>query len=53
MAVNVLVVLAGLEASILFLDKEEGRSLEGFGQTDFPGVKVVVNEFIHSFSFFD
>ena len=52
-AVKVLVILAGLEASILFLDKEERRSLGGFGQTDFPGVKIFINEFICGFLFLD
>ena len=52
MAVKVLVVLAGSEASILFLD-EERRSLGGFGRMDFPGVKIFVNELICSFSFLD
>ena len=52
-AVKVLVVLAGSEAAILFLDKEERGSLGGFGQTDFPRVKVFVNELIRGLSFFD
>ena len=46
MAVKVLVVLAGLKASILFLDEEERRSLGGFGQMDLPGAKIFVNELI-------
>ena len=53
MAVKVSVVLAGLEASILFLDEEERRSLGRFGWMDFPGAKIFVNELIHSFSFLD
>ena len=53
MAVKVSVVLAGSEASILFLDEEERRSLGGFGQMDFPGAKIFVNELIRSFSFLD
>ena len=35
-AVKVVVILAGLEPSILFLDEEERRSLGGFGRMDFP-----------------
>ena len=53
MAVEVPVILARLEASVLFLDKEERGSLGGFGWTDFPRVKVFVNELICGFSFFD
>ena len=53
MAVKVLVVLAGSEASILFLDEEERRSLGGFGWTDFSGAKIFINELICSFPFFD
>ena len=53
MVVKVTVILAGSEASILFLDKEERRSLGGFGQTDFPGAKVFINKLICGFSFFD
>ena len=53
MAVEVLVILARSEASILFLDEEERGSLGGFGWMDFPRAKVFVNEFICSLSFFD
>ena len=53
MAVKVSVVLAGLKASILFLDKEERRSLGGFGQTDLPRAKIFSNELIYGFSFLD
>ena len=53
MAVKVSVVLAGLEASIFFLDEEERRSLGGFGWTDFPRAKIFINELIHGFSFLD
>ena len=53
MTVKILVVLAGSEASILFLDEEERRSLGGFGWMDFPRVKILINELICSFSFFD
>ena len=53
MAIEVLVILARLEASILFLNEEERGSLGGFGQTDFPRVKVFVDELIHGLPFFD
>ena len=53
MAVEVSVILARSEASILFLDKEERGSLGGFGWMDFPRVKVFVNELICGLSFFD
>ena len=36
MAVEVSVILARSEASILFFDKEEGGGLGGFGRTNFP-----------------
>ena len=52
-AVKIAVILAGSEASILFLDKEERRSLGGFGWMDFPGVKIFVNKLICSFLFLD
>ena len=51
--VKVAVILAGSEASILFLDKEERRSLGGFGQTDFPRAKVFINKLICGFPFLD
>ena len=53
MAVKVLVILAGLKASILFLDEEERRSLGGFGRTDLPRAKIFINELIYGFSFLD
>ena len=53
MAVKVLVILTGSKASILFLDEEEGRSLEGLGWTDLSRVEIFVNELICGFSFFD
>ena len=53
MAVKVLVILAGLKASILFLDEEERRSLGGFGRMDLPRAKIFINELIYSFSFLD
>ena len=46
MAVKVLVILAGSKASILCLDEEERRGLGGFGRTDFPRVKIFINELI-------
>ena len=51
-AVEILVILTGSEASILFLDEEEGRCLGGLRWADFPGSKVFVNELVHSLSFF-
>ena len=53
MTVKVSVVLTGSEASILFLDEEEGRSLGGFGWVDLPRAKILVNELIHGFLFLD
>ena len=53
MAVEVSVILARSEATVLFLDKEERGCLEGFGWMDFPGVKVFVDELIRGLSFFD
>ena len=53
MAVEVLVILAGSEASILFLNEEERGSLGGFGWTDFPRTKVFVDELICGLSFLD
>ena len=53
MAIEILVILAGSKASILFLDEEERRSLGGFGWTNFPRAKVFVDELICSLPFFD
>ena len=53
MAIEISVILARLEASILFFDEEERRSLGGFGRTNFPRVKVFVDELICSLSFLD
>ena len=53
MTVKVLVVLTRSEAAILFLDEEEGRSLGGFGRTNFSRAKVFVDELIRCLSFFD
>ena len=53
MAIEISVVLARSEASILFFNEEEGRSLGGFGQTNFPRVKVFVNKLICSLPFLD
>ena len=52
-AVEELVILARSEAAVLFLDKEERGSLGGFGQMDFPRVKVFIDELICSLSFLD
>ena len=53
MAVEVSVILARSEASILFLDEEERGSLGGFGWMDFPRTKVFVDELICGLSFLD
>ena len=53
MAVEVSVILAGLEAFILFLNEEERGSLGGFGQMDFPRMKVFVDELICGLPFLD
>ena len=50
MTVEVSVVLAGMEASILFLYEEEG-GLGRFQWSDFPQVKVLVDEVIGGLSF--
>ena len=46
MAIEISVVLARSEASILFFNEEERRSLGGFGQMNFPRAKVFINELI-------
>ena len=53
MAIEVSVILAGSEASILFLNEEERGSLGGFGQTDFSRTKVLVDELICGLPFLD
>ena len=53
MAIEVSVILARSEASILFLNEEERGSLGGFGWTEFPRVKVFIDELICSLLFFD
>ena len=53
MAVEISVILARSEASILFFDKEERRGLGGFGWTNFPRVKIFIDELICSLPFFD
>ena len=53
MAVEVLVILARSEASILFLNEEERGSLGGLGWTNFPRVKVLIDELICGLSFLD
>ena len=53
MNVQVLVILTGLKASILFFDEEEGRSLERFGWANLPGVEILTNELVCSFLFLD
>ena len=53
MTIEISVVLARSEASILFLYKEERRSLGGLGQTNFPRAKVFVDELIYCLSFLD
>ena len=42
--VEVPVILARTKFSILFLDKEEGRCLEGVGRTDLPSSQVFFEE---------
>ena len=53
MAVEVSVILARLEASILFLNEEERGSLGGLGWTNFPRAKVLIDELICGLSFLD
>ena len=53
MAIEISVILARSETSILFFDKEERRGLGGFGWTDFPRAKVFVDELICGLPFFD
>ena len=53
MAIEISVVLARLEAAILFLNEEERRSLGRLGWTNFPRAKVFVDELISSLSFLD
>ena len=50
-AIEILVVLARSEASILFFDKEERRGLGGFGRTNFPRAKVFINELVRGLLF--
>ena len=53
MAIEISIVLARSEASILFLDEEERRSLGGLGQTNFPRAKIFVDKLVRSFPFLD
>ena len=53
MTIEISVVLARSETSILFLNKEERGSLGGLGWTDFPRAKVFVDELICGLSFFE
>ena len=50
--IEVLVVLAREEASILLLDKEEGGGLRGLGFSNFARFEILVNEFFTCFHFF-
>ena len=50
--IEISVVLAGSESAVLYLDKEERRSLRRFGQADFPGAEVFIYEFICGLLFF-
>ena len=52
-AIEISVVLARSEASILFFDEEERRGLGGFGWTNFPRAKVFVNELVRGLLFLD
>ena len=51
--IEVSIVLAWSESAILFLDKEERRSLRRFGWVDFPRTKVFIYEFISGLTFLD
>ena len=51
MFVQVTVVLAGLESTILFLDEEEQGCLRGVRRTDLSIVKVFLEEVLLSFAF--
>ena len=53
MTVEVSVILARSEASILFFNEEERGSLGEFGQMNFPRAKVLIDELIYSLSFLD
>ena len=52
MAIEISVILARSEVSILFFD-EEGRSLGGFGRMNFSRAKVFIDELIHGLPFLD
>ena len=50
--IEVAIVLAGSESTVLFLDKEERRCLGGLRWADFSRVKVFINEVVGSLLFF-
>ena len=52
MLVDVLVVLTGVKATILFLDKEERRRLWGIGGADLASFQVFIKEDLCCLSFF-
>ena len=52
MFIEVVIVLAGSESAVLFLDEEEQRCLGGFRRVDLSRVKVFVNEVVGNLWFF-
>ena len=52
MFIEVAIILTGSESAVLFLNKEEGGCLGGFGRANLPGAKVFINEVVGSLSFF-
>ena len=49
MFIEVVVVLTGVEISILLFDKENGRGLEGVRRTDFAGLEIFSQEVFYGF----
>ena len=52
MFIEVSIVLARSESTVLFLDKEERRCLGRLGRADLSRMKVFINEVICGLSFF-
>ena len=52
MFIEVTIVSAGSESTVLLFDKEEERCLRGFRRVDLSRVKVFINEVVSSLSFF-
>ena len=50
MFVNVTVVLAGAESTVLLFNKEEGRGLGGIGWADLSRSKVFIQEVLSGFA---